>query len=294
MSKQKQVGPDIVIPIMGPTGAGKSTFINALVGKEVMVVGKTLSSCTDELGFVVLDPAQYPRLKDRIVIVDTPGFDDTYKGDAEILKKIADWLETSYKKNKAVLGGVIYLHDISNDRFTGTARRNLEMFQHLCGQDAFSKVILGTTKWGRTEKAIADAHQKELKELHWKSLAIKGARVLPFLDTRASAWSFVDNLVSNLTRQRLGKVYLQIQRELGDEKKIVPETEAGKELRFTLKEVLEMQQKMADLEKSMAAGGDEQARSQLQEAEEKIQKLAVQIKALKIPLSRRLRRIFGF
>lgn len=60
-----------------------------------MKVGKTLSSCTVDLQITYLPSTRYPHIKGRIVIVDTPGFDDTYKGDEEILKKIADWLERS-------------------------------------------------------------------------------------------------------------------------------------------------------------------------------------------------------
>jgi hypothetical protein len=31
----------------------------------------------------------------NVVFVDTPGFDDTYKSDVEILAMIADWLNTT-------------------------------------------------------------------------------------------------------------------------------------------------------------------------------------------------------
>lgn len=122
---------DIVIPVMGPTGAGKSTFINAVLGQEGrMPVGHKLSSCTAQLDYAVVDPKfiHYPKSLEgcRVVMVDTPGFDDTYEGDAEILKRIAEWLEKSYHDHAVVLAGVIYLHDISHDRFSGTARRNLE------------------------------------------------------------------------------------------------------------------------------------------------------------------------
>jgi hypothetical protein len=71
-----------------------------------MKVGHKLTSCTAELDYAVIDSA---RLGDtvidsirsaglqgsRVVIVDTPGFDDTYEGDAEILRRIAVWLEKS-------------------------------------------------------------------------------------------------------------------------------------------------------------------------------------------------------
>lgn len=167
------------------------------------------------------------------------------------------------------------------------------MFQHLCGQEALSKVVLGTTKWTRTGQDIAKSHQEELQIVHWKPLIAKGAKVKSFTDNQSSAWTFIDTLITNRTQQKLQEIYLQIQGELVDKKKIIPETEAGKELRFTLKEVLEMQRKMASMERSMAAGGDEQAQQQLREAEEKITLLANQIKALKIPFSRKLKKLFG-
>lgn len=63
-----------------------------------MKVGYKLSSCTSELGFGYIEtiPGFRDSLMDyRIVVVDTPGFDDTYKGDTEILRTIAEWLAYS-------------------------------------------------------------------------------------------------------------------------------------------------------------------------------------------------------
>ena len=62
-----------------------------------MTVGHMLTSCTAHLEPVVVDPGQrFPSLKNyRVIIVDTPGFDDTFVGDVEILKRIATWLTTS-------------------------------------------------------------------------------------------------------------------------------------------------------------------------------------------------------
>jgi hypothetical protein len=55
--------------------------------------GHHLASCTTEVRAVrVRDPFDESR---EVVFVDTPGFDDTYKSDAEVLKMIADWLKKS-------------------------------------------------------------------------------------------------------------------------------------------------------------------------------------------------------
>ena len=63
-----------------------------------MKVGHATTSCTANLQPVVLDPGEkFPSLKNyRVVMVDTPGFDDTFVGDVEILRRIADWLTVSY------------------------------------------------------------------------------------------------------------------------------------------------------------------------------------------------------
>jgi len=62
-----------------------------------MVVGRSLASCTIELDFGYIETIEgHPLLQDyRIVLIDTPGFDDTYKSDFAILEKIANWLKDS-------------------------------------------------------------------------------------------------------------------------------------------------------------------------------------------------------
>lgn len=66
-------------------------FIKAATGADVEV-GYGLGSCTKEFKkFRVLSTVQQGRDTD-IVLVDTPGFNDTYKSEADILKGTADWL----------------------------------------------------------------------------------------------------------------------------------------------------------------------------------------------------------
>jgi hypothetical protein len=62
-----------------------------------MQVGNSLASCTSKLDYVVIDPIpnHAPFNSGRIVVVDTPGFDDTFEDDSEILRRIAVWLASS-------------------------------------------------------------------------------------------------------------------------------------------------------------------------------------------------------
>ena len=55
-------------------------------------VGEALDSCTSsvqESGEFILDGR-------RVVLVDTPGFDDTYQSDTDVLKSIAAFLGESW------------------------------------------------------------------------------------------------------------------------------------------------------------------------------------------------------
>ncbi|KAF9541798.1 hypothetical protein CPC08DRAFT_717070 [Agrocybe pediades] len=281
-AKSTDSRPEIIIPIIGASGAGMSTFVNYLVQDEALKspVGHRLTSCTSELLPIPLSFPNDDLLKHyKIILVDTPGFTDTHVGDAAILQRIADWLGKAYR-DKKVLGGVIYLHDIFDERYSGTVWRNLEMLQHMCGEAAFGKVIIGTTKWTRISRQIGKDHEEELKDVYWRLMLAKGACTKRFDDSYDSALSFVKDIL----RHRLLDVYLRIQTENVDDKKIIPETQAGKELRFTLKEVLAMQRRMAQLEEKKAEGaGDDGVARKYKETEDKVDALIGQIQDSAVP-----------
>jgi len=195
-----------------------------------------------------------------------------------------------------VLGGVIYLHDISQDRFSGTARRNLEMFNRLCGDAALDKVVLGTTKWSRLSQDDGSKREAELQGVHWKEMVDKGSKVKRFTGNQDSAWKIVSVFLKRASehRQELGKeISLQIQDEIAVKRRLIPETKAGKELRFTLQEFLEMQKMAVALEEEMARGGGSDVDAKLAETRQNMDKLTTQIQALKVPLSRRIKRFLG-
>ena len=92
---------------MGPTGSGKSnvsdihTFffgispglkiIDTITNQPGRRAGSRLESCTTEVRAVRL--SNHPVHGDRLVLVDTPGFDDTNKSDLEILQMVSNWLQ---------------------------------------------------------------------------------------------------------------------------------------------------------------------------------------------------------
>jgi len=65
-------------------------FINLVSGSNLSV-GKGLRSCTS-----IVQPAGAFNLDGRrVILIDTPGFDDTTRSDADVLKMIAAFLATS-------------------------------------------------------------------------------------------------------------------------------------------------------------------------------------------------------
>ena len=65
-------------------------FIN-LASHSSLRVGMNLGSCTDEVQLA----DEFTLDGRRLVLIDTPGFDDTTKSDTDVLKMIADFLATT-------------------------------------------------------------------------------------------------------------------------------------------------------------------------------------------------------
>ncbi|KAF6749528.1 P-loop containing nucleoside triphosphate hydrolase protein [Ephemerocybe angulata] len=304
MGQQAAPGRDIIILVIGATGAGKSYFINKLLeetsNEEVAIVGCELASCTVNLLPVRIKNLTWKvkALKDddEVIIVDTPGFDDTMASDFEILKRIADWFKKSCQDG-ARLGGVIYLHDISQDRFSGTARKNLEMFNHLCGDAVLHKVVLVTSKWGRQGGRDFWAREKELQDRHWRSMlnGPEKMRTMRFDDKKEgeSAVLIVVSVLRQAARSTLLTDVLRIQNELVNRKKFPQQTQAAKALRAQLEDMIQAQTEMWKIE-AKAAEGDEDAKAQVSREDRRMERLANDVMALQLTMSQRIKSFFRF
>ena len=140
------------------------------------------------------------------------------------------------------LAGVIYLYDISAKRLTGSARLNLKMFEKLCGSRAYDRIVIGTTKWNtKGEDQAAQYRLDELKKEYWAPLLNSGAVERKVENERESCLAVVNGLLAVKTNQQRAEAVsrtLRIQQELVDQEKLVPRTEAGKTLNFSMKDML--------------------------------------------------------
>ena len=154
------------------------------------------------------------------------------------------------------LAGVVYLHDITQPRMVRSTRNNFSVFNKLCGKDAFSNIVLGTTRWSDTSLIEAQNHLEALSQTVWKDMIKRGSIVQQVDNTRVSAWVTIYLIIGRLQEQQgstasiggsLEKfTVLKIQQEIVNLQKEVSSTEAGRALRSGLQELLVEQKRLRD------------------------------------------------
>ncbi|KAF8132016.1 P-loop containing nucleoside triphosphate hydrolase protein [Boletus edulis] len=277
---------DFIIVIMGPTGSGKSNFINNLTGNTEGRKASHLKSDTKDVTPYLISYRGH-----KVVLVDTPGFDDTYRSDSDILRVIADWLIQKYPDGTSLkIAGIIYVHRITDNRMSGSAYKNLQMFGRLCGTVPLPRTRLITTMWDKAKDQNATVRREtQLRDDFWRQLIEGGASMYKFRNTNQSAQEIVESL---LEMGNNGEELL-LQEELLEQQKRLNETEAGKMIYNRLQKLLADQKKMVkdlaeeakqqnnpDLVKSLQAECDK--------IDAQLQKTFEDIKEMKIPLPRRI------
>ncbi|KAJ2934409.1 hypothetical protein H1R20_g2654, partial [Candolleomyces eurysporus] len=219
------------ILVLGQPGVGKSSFINT-ISNSTLRIGSALANSQEkvELSLPFFIDGQCFRL------IDTPGFDEGSKSDTEVLNTIASFLASEYTNGRK-LSGIIYIHSIASNRIGGTGRRNLTIFQKLCGRRAIRNVALVTTRWDQVKQSTATSRENELRT---KSPLFKY-----FLDNGAALFRYDRKEgiqpAQAITRHFINSspVPLSIQREMVDEGKLLSETAVGIELQKDFRKRME-------------------------------------------------------
>ncbi|KAF7970677.1 hypothetical protein HWV62_23270 [Athelia sp. TMB] len=277
---------DRIVVLMGPTGAGKSTFINYATKQGGSTVGHSLSSETSEIRAVRY---LHPDDNRPVIFVDTPGFDDTHRSDIEILSQIAGWFVKIYKEH-VPLAAIVYLHRISDNRMAGSPLKNLKMFASMCGQEAMPRVVLGTTMWTEVAEGTGDRRESELEKTFWADMIKQGCRMARFQDTFESAWDMVGTLAT--------QEHAMISHEIVEDRKRLNETAAGLKLTEELARLIADQKEAArQLEEQVGKYNNPVLVEELQKRKSEIEKrvaiVAEQIHRLRIPWRRKLTNWFS-
>ncbi|KDR78065.1 hypothetical protein GALMADRAFT_1366623 [Galerina marginata CBS 339.88] len=209
---------------MGATGTGKSNLIDTLTGQFGKRVGHKLQACTSEVSAVRIK--SHPQYGSRLVLVDTPGFNDTNKTDLEILEIISKWL-VQLGDAGVFLSGILYLHRITDTRLVGSDCRSMAMFTEVCGKEAAKIVRFVTTKWDEESEEIGEQREAQLKAGHWSQMLLHGASTARFLNTPESAWEVIEIILSNLPK---AAIMLELQQEILKSKRTLMETKAAQAL----------------------------------------------------------------
>lgn len=216
---------------MGATGSGKTTFAN-LVSGSAFRTSNGLRSCTDVVD--VTEPFEVDGR--RVVLVDTPGFDDTTKSDTDILTLIAEFLASSYQSGHK-LTGLIFVHRISDFRIGGISLKNFRTFKKLCGEQTLRNVVIVTNMWSEVDPQLGETREHELatQDDFFKPALDKGAKIMRHNGSLESAKLVIRYILGN------NPMALQIQRELVDEHRDILQTAAANEMERELQAEKERQ-----------------------------------------------------
>lgn len=169
-----------------------------------------------------------------------------------------------YKKGSR-LAGLVYMHRISDRRFSGIAGRNFRIFRQLCGEASLKNVILVTNMWGEVSTEVGEARERELASNFLKPVLDGGAQMARNYNTEESAHEVIRRIMNN------HPLVFQIQRELVDEHKDISNTAAGEAINAELNEAkrrheAEMKKVQEEKERMMKQQEEEARRRREEEA----------------------------
>ena len=109
--------------LLGKTGVGKSSLCNNICKENKFVVGDSFDSCTTQTSsqIIVNNDKKY-----KLLIIDTPGFEDTEGRDNENIEKMKNFI----KENERIKGIIIVI-DFRNVRFDLSLQNSIKIIADL-------------------------------------------------------------------------------------------------------------------------------------------------------------------
>ncbi|KAF9647080.1 hypothetical protein BDM02DRAFT_3188252 [Thelephora ganbajun] len=140
---------------MGAKGSGKTSFVK-------MASGSGLHTGVDfEPAITQVQPSnEFVLDRKRVVLIDTPGFDDATLSDTDVLKMIAAFQVTT-------------------------------MFCRLCEDSTLKSVVIVANIWGEASKDVEEARERELMTNFFKLVLDKGTKLVRHHNTAQSAHDII-------------------------------------------------------------------------------------------------------
>ncbi|KAF9035442.1 hypothetical protein BJ165DRAFT_1615379 [Panaeolus papilionaceus] len=192
LHKLIDVDEEGLILIVGPTGAGKSTFIEALAqDPSLRISSNQLEGFTQTVNTYSL--MHVTRSGYEISLVDVPGFADTQISMTNIVSMLKEWMQKTEVEH---LGRILYFTPIHSVRLPGSHREVLRTFQALTGATTARNITIVTSMWdnlwGDSAKQRAESNFNQLQDTVWKEFVDEGAEIFRFHNTQESALSVLD------------------------------------------------------------------------------------------------------
>ncbi|CAZ85882.1 unnamed protein product [Tuber melanosporum] len=151
-----------LIFVMGVSGAGKSSFIKTLGGKD----SKQKPPVTSATESVTREVKVYKTILDgqEMLLVDTPGFEDNKTLNPETFRMICEYVLQVANNPACIIRGAIYVHNIATSRWIAGDKRTWSMLKKICGDAAMGNVIVATTRWP------ADHEDEDYEKLERRNL----------------------------------------------------------------------------------------------------------------------------
>ena len=173
--------------------------------------------------------------------------------------------------------GVLFLHRITDNKFSQTAGRISNMLKSLCGDAAMSHLTLCTTMWDKVSQEEGDDRFDELCETStWKEMVEKGASISLISSVSPTAKADAEKIINDLILN-VPPVELAIQDEMISQGKTVGETGAGQVLTESIRKAREEAERevqaMRDTMREESAAAEEKLQGAIREQAAEVEKL---------------------
>ncbi|PPR04362.1 hypothetical protein CVT24_013196 [Panaeolus cyanescens] len=187
---------DIIIAVIGRTGAGKTSFIGHARNDPTLRTSKH----DVPRGYRLHG---HPRFGERIVLVDTPGFDGNQPvEDEKVVKRIQEWYKNNYKAS-LLAGGILYLHNINDTRTEAASPADWVHLSRLFGPSGavVGRLVVVMSHWHDADgnEALLNQFNERKEELaeKWKTLIGAEPKRIAFYDTPESVQEALELLLSD-------------------------------------------------------------------------------------------------